>query len=80
VLLPLDTGEKSATLNAVDTNVPPEQPPSIPDNPVSRALSLGLSATGVAFQPVTFPLSALSKAAASVTISGCGVTPPGLTY
>ena len=75
--LPLDSGENSATLNVVDASVAPEQPPSTPDNPASRPLSLGLSATGILSYSPTLSLSAQ---AASVTISGCGVTPPGLTY
>jgi len=75
-LIPLDSEENSATLKAVDANVPPDQPPSTPDNPAARSLLLGLSASGTAFEPFTFPLSSPS---ASVTISGCGVTPPGLT-
>jgi hypothetical protein len=74
--LPLDSREKSGTLKSVDVKVPPDQPPSTPDSPALRDLSLGLSAIGSASKPSTFFLPAQSSAA----ISGCGVTPPGLTY
>jgi hypothetical protein len=58
----------------VDVNVPPDQPPSSVDSPLSTTSRRGLSATGIAFAVFTpQPLQL------SATISGCGVTPPGLT-
>src|SRR5215218_8192818 len=79
---PLDRGDKSAIVKSVETNVPPDQPPSTVDSP-SRVTRLGLSATGSAFHasvvasafPVTIPPAQLSAAS-----PGCGVTPSGLTY
>ena len=73
--LPLDSGEKSAIVKSVDANVPPDQPPSTVDSPVSLILWRGLSATGIVFEPSTLSPSRQS----SVTSPGCGVTPPGLT-
>src|SRR6185369_4341461 len=74
---PLDRGEKSAIVKSVDVNVPPDQPPSTVDSP-SRALRLGLSATGIAIASRS-PLNP-SPTQASVASPGYGVTPPGLTY
>src|SRR3954451_19312197 len=79
---PLDREEKSAIVKSVDANVPPDQPPSTVDSP-SRASRLGLSATGIAIashRPDCPRTSGSSSAQASVASSGCGVTPPGLTY
>jgi len=72
---PLDSGQKSAIFNNVEANVPPDQPPSSVDSPLSTTSRRGLSATGIAFPVSTTP----PPAQASVTIPGCGVTPPGLT-
>jgi hypothetical protein len=76
ILLPLDRGEKSARLNVVDANVPPDQPPSTPDSPALSILPLGLSDEPSVFATSTFSLLSRNSAAAA----GCGVIPHGLTY
>jgi hypothetical protein len=76
ILLPLDRGEKSARLNLVDANVPPDQPPSTPDSPALSILPPGLSDEPSVFATSTFSLLSRNSAAAA----GCGVIPHGLTY
>ena len=68
--IPIDMGENSAIVKSVDANVPPDQPPSIPDSP-APIFPCGLSASGIAFEPSTFP----PLQQASVASPGCGVTP-----
>jgi hypothetical protein len=73
---PLDSGEKSGIVKAVDVNVPPDQPPSTSDSPAIVDLRLGLSALGiafVAFTPSPFPPPAQSPAAIPAVVS----PPPG---
>jgi len=48
--VPLDTREKSGIVNAVDVNVPPDQPPSTRDSPSPEILRLGLSVTGISLE------------------------------
>jgi hypothetical protein len=50
VTVPLDTREKSGIVNAVDVNVPPDQPPSTWDSPAPEILRLGLSVTGISLE------------------------------
>jgi hypothetical protein len=76
---PLDMGEKSAIVKSVDASVPPEQPPSTVDSP-SRVSRLGLSATGIAFDLPSAPVTTHLSAQVSAASPGCGVTPSGLTY
>ena len=77
IRLPLDRGEKSARLNVVDANVPPDQPPSTPDSPALSLLSLGLSDDPSVFETSTFSLPFFRN---SATATGCGVIPSGLTF
>jgi hypothetical protein len=77
--IPLDRGDKSGIVNAVDLNVPPDQPPSTWDSPASVDLRLGLSGVGIAFEALT-PSPFFPPAQFPVTMPVAVVTPSGLTY
>jgi len=79
--IPLDRGEKSGIVKAVDVNVPPDQPPSTRDSPAPKHLRLGLSVTGISLENIAFEASVSPPfsppAQLPVTIPVAVSPPPG---